>query len=218
MTLPAIGMILFSCALAFGPVAILTSSSLLLPHGLVGIGTGLHKCANNIGTTIVAVLVGYVQDLTYHDGDSSDNNSDLGNEYDGVMILYLCMACGSTLLALMLWWMDRRTLMGWLQVGKKERDRRIESVAAVMMTGSLSLPEEENQHRNSSSMAAAAAAANELPLTNSDNKSCLALASIGSQVRSKKSYVYVGIYCFWLVTAWIVFFVFALMPVYMNYE
>ncbi|CAO3579731.1 unnamed protein product [Absidia cylindrospora] len=201
MTLPAIGMILFSCALAFGPVAILTSSALLLPHGLVGIGTGLHKCANNIGTTIVAVLVGYVQDLTYHDGDASDNNSDLRNEYDGVMILYLCMACGSTLLALALWWMDRRTLMGWLQVGKKERDRRIETVTTTMMTGSSSSEDSP-------------AAVNESTI----NTSCPAPASIGSQVRSKKSFVYVGVYCFWLVAAWIIFFVFALMPVYMNYD
>jgi hypothetical protein len=202
MTLPAIGMILFSCALAFGPVAILSSSSLLLPVGLVGVGTGLHKCANNIGTTIVAVLVGYVQDLTYHDGNPADNNSDLRNEYDGVMILYLCMACGSILLALVLWWMDRRLLMGWLQIGKKERDRRIEWV----------MEEQENQHRNSSW------AVNESTNMTSDNKSCLGLASIGSQLRSKKSYVYVGIYCFWLAAAWIIFFVFALMPIYMNYD
>ncbi|KAI8337150.1 major facilitator superfamily domain-containing protein [Chlamydoabsidia padenii] len=172
--LPAIGMILFSCALAFGPVSILSASSLLLPHELVGIGTGLHKCANNIGTTVVAVLVGYVQDLTFHDGDAADNNYDLTNEYDGVMIFYLTLACGATLLTCCLWWMDRQQLSGWLQVGKKERDRRIEDASD--------------------------------------------LKAIGSQLRGTKTYTYVGIYCFWLVAAWIVFFVFALMPVYMNYE
>lgn len=35
---PAIGMILFSCALSFGPVSVLSSTSLLLPSELVGLG------------------------------------------------------------------------------------------------------------------------------------------------------------------------------------
>ncbi|KAI8342551.1 major facilitator superfamily domain-containing protein [Chlamydoabsidia padenii] len=180
MTTPAIGMILFSCALAFGPVSVLSSTALLLPHELVGIGTGLHKCANNIGTTIIAVLVGYVQDLTYHDGDSSDDKVDARNQYDGVMILYLCLGAGSTVLALVFWWMDHRQLDRWLQADKKNRDHRIEKVVSE---------------------------------TNSNH-----LASIGSQLLVKKSYWYVGFYCFWLVIAWLVFFVFALMPVYMNYD
>ncbi|SAM05753.1 hypothetical protein [Absidia glauca] len=98
---------------------------------LVGIGTGLHKCANSIGTTIIAVLVGYVQDLTYHDGDASDDTSDLRNQYDGVMILYLCLGCGLTFLAVALWWMDRRQLSGWLQADKKDREHRIEAILAV---------------------------------------------------------------------------------------
>ncbi|KAI8076784.1 major facilitator superfamily domain-containing protein [Halteromyces radiatus] len=183
MISPAVGMILFSCALAFGPVSVLSSTAMLLPHGLVGIGAGLHKCANNIGTTIVAVIVGYVQDLTYHDGNPSDDNADLQTEYDGVMILYLSLACGSTLIAVILWWMDRRQLMGWLQADKKDRDQRLEVLTSM-----------------------------------EPNKSCSNLAAIGSQVRKTKSYVYVGIYCFWLLAAWVIFFVFALMPVYMNYE
>ncbi|ORZ13604.1 major facilitator superfamily domain-containing protein [Absidia repens] len=198
MTTPVIGMLLFSCALAFGPVSVLSSTALLLPHELVGIGTGLHKCANNIGTTIIAVLVGYVQDLTFHDGDASDDNSDLKNQYVGVMVLYLCLGCGSTLLAVCLWWMDRRQLMGWLQADKKERDRRIQKVAIAShppnATTTTTTAEEYDTQR------------------------CSDLAAIGSQVLLKKSYVYVGIYCFWLAAAWIVFFVFALMPIYMNYD
>ncbi|KAG1143911.1 hypothetical protein G6F37_006446 [Rhizopus arrhizus] len=91
---PAIGMIVFSLALALGPVSLLSSTSLLLPHELSGTGMGLHKCANNIGTTIVSVLVGYVQDLTYHDGNPNDNMTDLQSEYNGVMILYLVLAVG----------------------------------------------------------------------------------------------------------------------------
>src|SRR6478735_2641920 len=94
---PAIGMIVFSLALALGPVSLLSSTSLLLPHELSGTGMGLHKCANNIGTTIVSVLVGYVQEITYHDGNPHDDISDLQSEYDGVMILYVSMAGLSTL-------------------------------------------------------------------------------------------------------------------------
>lgn len=35
---PAVGLIIFSCALAFGPVSVLSSTSLLLPSELVGLG------------------------------------------------------------------------------------------------------------------------------------------------------------------------------------
>ncbi|KAG1094299.1 hypothetical protein G6F42_018777 [Rhizopus arrhizus] len=125
---PAVGMIIFSFALALGPVSVLSSTSLLLPHELAGTGMGLHKCANNIGTTIVSVLVGYVQDLTYHDGNPHDDISDLQKEYDGVMILYLSMAGLSTLVVCVFWLMDRKMLSGWLQANKKERDRRLELI------------------------------------------------------------------------------------------
>ncbi|CAO3633969.1 unnamed protein product [Cunninghamella blakesleeana] len=40
-TPPAVGLVIFSCALAFGPVSVLSSTSLLLPSELVGLGKTL---------------------------------------------------------------------------------------------------------------------------------------------------------------------------------
>ncbi|KAG2224909.1 hypothetical protein INT45_010858 [Circinella minor] len=198
---PAAGMIIFSLALALGPVSVLSSTSMLLPHELAGTGMGLHKCSNNIGTTIIAVVVGYVQDLTYHDGDSADDHRDLQNEYNGVMTLYLVMACCTTLVVGIFWLMDRKILKGWLQANKAERDRRLEVAKheqdeedrAVRYPYYGVTPEEQEKRRNT------------------------ALQMIGSKMRSKKTYTYVGFYTFWFVAAWAIFFTFALMPVYQKY-
>ncbi|KAI9019561.1 major facilitator superfamily domain-containing protein [Phycomyces nitens] len=188
---PAVGMIIFSLALALGPVSVLSSTSLLLPHELAGTGMGLHKCANNIGSTIVSVLIGYVQDLTLHDGNPHDDQQDLETEYDGVMIFFLIMGFGSTVIAVLFWVMDRRLLSGWLQADVKERERRIEQVK---------LEQTESKYENKDLF---------------DTKS---LQKIGSQMRTKPTYLYVSFYVFWLVVSWVIFFTFALMPVYQNYN
>ncbi|KAI8377403.1 major facilitator superfamily domain-containing protein [Radiomyces spectabilis] len=184
---PAVGMIIFSSAVALGPVAVLSSTPLLLPSELAGTGMGLHKCANNIGTTIVSVLVGYVQDLTYHDGDPSDNTADLQTAYDGVMVFYLVLACGSIFVSLIFWFMDRRQLQGWLQANQKERQRRIDTVKAEQALY-------QSDHLKSS------------------------LRMVGSQLRTKRTFIYVSIFCFWLVVSWAIFFSFALMPIYQRYS
>ncbi|KAI7862567.1 major facilitator superfamily domain-containing protein [Spinellus fusiger] len=184
-TIPAVGMIIFSLALALGPVAILSSASLLLPHELSGTGMGLHKCSNNIGTTIVSVLVGYVQDLTLHDGDPSNDVADKESQYDGVMILYLTMACLSMLFTVLFWCMDRRLLSGWLEAGVHERNRRLQQVRENQAYGLYDKT---------------------------------ALQRIGSRLRDTPTYYYVFFYGFWLLLAWVVFFTFALMPVYKQYD
>lgn len=197
---PAIGMIIFSFALALGPVSVLSSTSLLLPHELAGTGMGLHKCFNNIGTTIVSVLVGYVQDLTLHDGNPHDDIADLQTEYDGVMILYLSMAAFSTLIVVLFWFMDRVLLSGWLQADKTERQRRLQEVQ---------IKEEEAKTLYMHAETEQLERINQEKLT--------ALNMIGSRLTDKKSYVYVSISVFWLFVSWVVFFTFALMPVYRSY-
>lgn len=197
---PAIGMIIFSFALALGPVSLLSSTSLLLPHELAGTGMGLHKCFNSIGTTIVSVLVGYVQDLTYHDGDPHDDSSDLQVEYNGVMILYLSIASFSIIVVVVFWLMDRYLLSGWLQADKKERQRRLDLVQTKEedeKTLYLHADKDELQKINEEKMNA--------------------LKMIGSRLTEKKSYTYVSLSLFWLAFSWIVFFTFALMPVYQSY-
>ncbi|KAG2235767.1 hypothetical protein INT48_000993 [Thamnidium elegans] len=197
---PAIGMIIFSFALALGPVSVLSSTSLLLPHELAGTGMGLHKCFNNIGTTIVSVLVGYVQDLTFHDGDPHDDITDLQTEYNGVMILYLSMATFSTLVVALFWFMDRVSLSGWLQADKQERQRRLQEVQNKEEDEKTLYMHAENEQ-----------------LEKITQEKLAALSMIGSKLTDKKSYVYVSISAFWLFVSWIVFFTFALMPVYQSY-
>lgn len=197
---PAIGMIIFSFALALGPVSVLSSTSLLLPHELAGTGMGLHKCANNIGTTIVSVLVGYVQDLTYHDGNPHDDISDLQKEYDGVMILYLSMAGLSTVVVCIFWLMDKNILSGWLQANRKERERRLELVQTKE-------EDEKTLYLH--------AAQDQLEQVNKEKMN--ALNMIGSRLRESKSFFFIGFFCFWLIISWVIFFTFALMPVYQSY-
>ncbi|KAI8638495.1 major facilitator superfamily domain-containing protein [Parasitella parasitica] len=197
---PAIGMIIFSFALALGPVSVLSSTSLLLPHELAGTGMGLHKCANNIGTTIVSVLVGYVQDLTYHDGNPHDDASDLQKEYDGVMVLYLSMAGLSMFVVCAFWVMDRKILSGWLQADKQERERRLEVV--------------QTKEKDEKMLCFYAA---QEQLEQVSKEKMVALAMIGSRLRESKTCCFLGFFCFWLIVSWVVFFTFALMPVYQSY-
>ncbi|CEP19119.1 hypothetical protein [Parasitella parasitica] len=197
---PAIGMIIFSLALALGPVSVLSSTSLLLPHELAGTGMGLHKCANNIGTTIVSVLVGYVQDLTYHDGNPHDDVSDLQKEYDGVMVLYLSMAGLSMLVVCIFWLLDRKILSGWLQADKQERERRLKLVQTKE-------EDEKTLYLH----------ATQGQLEQISREKTAALAMIGSRLRESKTWLFVGFFGFWLIVSWIVFFTFALMPVYQSY-
>jgi hypothetical protein len=197
---PAVGMIIFSFALALGPVSVLSSTSLLLPHELAGTGMGLHKCANNIGTTIVSVLVGYVQDLTYHDGNPHDDITDLQTEYDGVMILYLSLATLSILVVVAFWLMDRVLLSGWLQADKTERERRLNQVET----------KEEDEK-------AMYMHADQEILKDINKEKMNALKMIGSRLSETKSYKYVASFGFWLFVSWIIFFTFALMPVYQSY-
>lgn len=197
---PAVGMIIFSFALALGPVSVLSSTALLLPHELAGTGMGLHKCANNIGTTIVSVLVGYVQDLTYHDGNPHDDVSDLQKEYEGVMILYMCIAAAATLVVVVFWLMDRYILKGWLQADKKERQKRLDLVQSKEQ-------DEKTLYMHT----------NQEELRKINQEKMTALNMIGSRLSEKKSYLYVACFVFWLLVSWVIFFAFALMPIYEDY-
>jgi hypothetical protein len=194
---PAVGMILYSFALSFGSVALLSSASLLLPVELAGLGVGIHKCANNIGTTIVSVIVGYVQDLTYHDNDPYDNTTDLRYEYNGVMVLYLSLACFACLLAFLFWFWDRHTLDGWLQVNRKEREARLVLAGQQSQKQKQYVCHDQYQYTYSSERA---------------------FQLVGSQLLTKPCYVYVGFFGFWLIVSWAIFFTFALMPVYQCYS
>lgn len=165
---------------------ILTSTALTLPRKYIGTGVGLHKTANNIGTTIISVIAGYLQDHAYHDGDT-DYDEDIAEEYNGVMNLYLALTSLSILLIVFWWVLDRTKQRGWLEASKVERNKRF-------------------LEHNESTMEDAA------DTTYSDEQ----LAATGRLLLSKKTYRYCAIYIFCLVLSWAVFFAFALMPVYQH--
>ncbi|KAM3582276.1 hypothetical protein VKS41_005707 [Umbelopsis sp. WA50703] len=122
---PAVGMTLFSLALGIGSVMILTCTALTLPQEYVGTGVGIHKSANNVGTTIITILAGYLQDHAYHDGDT-DYTEDLTEDYVGVMYLYIALSSLAAMLSIFWWILDRTRLKGWLQATKAERQRRLD--------------------------------------------------------------------------------------------
>jgi uncharacterized protein (DUF3084 family) len=110
------------------------------------------------------------------------------------------VAAVSTLVVGIFWLLDRRLLSGWLQANKLERERRLEFVQTKEQdekTLYLSAVEEELKKVNQEKMNA--------------------LNMIGSRLNESKSYIYVSFYGFWLLVAWVIFFTFALMPIYQNY-
>ncbi|KAI8072732.1 major facilitator superfamily domain-containing protein [Gongronella butleri] len=236
---PVVGMLIFSSALAFTPVAIISSTPMMLPGELAGVALGLHKCANNIGTTIVAIMTGWVQDLTYHDGDPNDNTSDLAFEYEGVMVLYLVLSCAAVGLIALFWYLDRRTMDGWLQADKKERDRRLNldtqpaasheelsttADAAATAPGALNANADDANDTSTTTTTTDKQQHDASTIDTSDMESAANAREAyrqritGNRLLSKRNWIYPSIYGFWLVAAWATFFIFALMPIYFNYD
>lgn len=86
-----VGMVFYSISLAFGPIAMITSIGMILPSDYIGTGLGMYKASNNIGTTILDIVVGVVQDHTQNQA------------YTSVMILFLILGCIGFFLIIGLW-------------------------------------------------------------------------------------------------------------------
>ncbi|KAI7892342.1 major facilitator superfamily domain-containing protein [Mucor mucedo] len=109
-----VGMVFYSISLAFGPIGMITSIGMILPSDYIGTGLGLYKASNNIGTTILDIIVGVVQDHT------------AGQAYTGVMILFLTLACIGFVLIAMLWGSQYYFYDNLLETGRKTRIVRME--------------------------------------------------------------------------------------------
>ncbi|ORZ13104.1 major facilitator superfamily domain-containing protein [Absidia repens] len=91
----AIGMVCYSMSLAMGPITMITSIGMILPPSYIGTGLGIYKSSNNIGATIMDIVVGIVQDKTAHQA------------YTGVMLSFLVLsAIGGGFVALL--WVSQR--------------------------------------------------------------------------------------------------------------
>ncbi|KAJ1974886.1 hypothetical protein H4R35_003405 [Dimargaris xerosporica] len=141
---PVLGMFIFSISLSIGPIAAVSSIPLTLPLSTVGSGLGIFKSAQNIGNTIVDIIIGQLQDLGQGDPSlvhplstaSELSSMTLGSPkrnhgYDRVMVFFLGWGCVSIFVSGLLYLVDRR---GWdrlLQLGDKQRLRWIKRHANI---------------------------------------------------------------------------------------
>lgn len=104
-----VGMVFYSISLAFGPIGMITSIGMILPSDYIGTGLGLYKSSNNIGTTILDIIVGVVQDHTANQA------------YNGVMILFLVLSCIGLFLIVGLWLSQYFFLGNLLEMSRTKR-------------------------------------------------------------------------------------------------
>ncbi|KAI9277800.1 major facilitator superfamily domain-containing protein [Sporodiniella umbellata] len=103
-----VGMVFYSISLAFGPIAMITSIGMILPSDYIGTGLGMYKSSNNIGTTILDIVIGVVQDKTQ------------GHSYVGVMVVFLVLACIGFFLIIGLW-ITQYTFFGNLLEARRQK-------------------------------------------------------------------------------------------------
>lgn len=113
---PTVGMIFYSISLAFGPISMITSIGMLLPSEYIGTGLGIYKSSNNIGTAILDVAVGVVQDKT------------AGQSYVNVMLVFIVLAGVGFVLILGLWFNQFYFYGNLLEVGRAKRVIRMEEI------------------------------------------------------------------------------------------
>ncbi|KAF7727035.1 hypothetical protein EC973_008082 [Apophysomyces ossiformis] len=111
-----VGMVFYSISLAFGPIAMITSIGMILPSDYIGTGLGIYKSSNNIGTTILDIISGIIQDNTK------------GQSYTGVLLLYIILSGIGFVLIVGLLISQRVFLKNLLEVSRKERTERMKEI------------------------------------------------------------------------------------------
>ncbi|KAL0144415.1 major facilitator superfamily domain-containing protein [Mucor lusitanicus] len=111
-----VGMVFYSISLAFGPIAMITSIGMLLPSEYIGTGLGIYKSSNNIGTAILDVAIGVVQDNT------------AGQSYVNVMLVFIILAGFGFVLICALWWNQFYFYGNLLEMGRAKRVVRMQEI------------------------------------------------------------------------------------------
>ncbi|CAO3652672.1 unnamed protein product [Cunninghamella blakesleeana] len=111
-----VGMVFYSISLAFGPIAMITSIGMILPSDYIGTGLGLYKSANNIGTTILDIVAGIIQDRTPDGG------------YVNVMLLFIILAGVGFVLIIGLWFYQRFKYTNLLECRRALRLERMKEI------------------------------------------------------------------------------------------
>ncbi|CAO3583249.1 unnamed protein product [Absidia cylindrospora] len=113
----AVGMVCYSMSLALGPIAMITSIGMILPPSYIGTGLGIYKSSNNIGATILDIVIGIVQDKTAHQA------------YTGVMLSFLVLSTIGGGVVALLWVSQRRWHNDLLNCRKSVRLARMKLVS-----------------------------------------------------------------------------------------
>ncbi|ORX71206.1 MFS general substrate transporter, partial [Linderina pennispora] len=122
MVNPLVGLVTFSVSLALGPLAEITAISLLLPASSLGTGLGIYKSATNIGSTIVDIVVGALQD----NGPKSVAESQ--HSYRYVMAFFVGWGALSMVVATAIFVVDRFQWSGLLRGNAAERKEALHAV------------------------------------------------------------------------------------------
>ncbi|CAO3585571.1 unnamed protein product [Absidia cylindrospora] len=112
----AVGMVFYSFSLAFGPIAMITSIGMLLPSDYIGTGLGIYKSSNNIGTTILDIVIGVVQDKTANQA------------YTNVMLLFVILAAVGFVLIIGLWAVQKWGYDNLLECKRATRLERMKEI------------------------------------------------------------------------------------------
>ncbi|CEG75538.1 hypothetical protein RMATCC62417_10563 [Rhizopus microsporus] len=111
-----VGMVFYSISLAFGPIAMITSIGMVLPSEYIGTGLGIYKSANNVGTSILDVVVGVVQDKTAN------------QSYVNVMLVFIILAAIGFILIIALWANQFKFYGNLLEVRRTIRTMRMQEI------------------------------------------------------------------------------------------
>jgi MFS family permease len=113
---PVAGMVFYSISLAFGPIAMITAIGMILPSDYIGTGLGIYKAANNIGTAILDVSIGVVQDKT------------AGQSYVNVMLVFIILAGLGFIGICLLWWNQYAFWGNLLEMRRSKRVIRMQEI------------------------------------------------------------------------------------------
>ncbi|GAB5590722.1 hypothetical protein Unana1_05622 [Umbelopsis nana] len=111
-----VGMVCYSISLAFGPISMITAIGMILPADYIGTGLGIYKSSNNIGTSILDIIVGVVQDNTANQA------------YTGAMALFIALSAVGFVLIALLCITQRLYLNNLLEVGRKKRVQQMQDI------------------------------------------------------------------------------------------
>jgi MFS family permease len=142
---PAIGMIIFSISLTFGPVAMFSSVPLTLAKAFVGTGIGIYKSSLYTGTSLFDIFVGILQDYGRHQKEKTGH----GDEYEPVLKLYVVLGLIGLIFAVFVYLADsRRKLESGTRysifLDEEERTPRDEEVTLDQTTTYQSIPQDEH--------------------------------------------------------------------------